>query len=70
MNSSKYGPLIGSDEYKEQVRTIYTQFIESGFPIEMLGRHLLMFVFDETYSRSAICMAERLIREEMKKREE
>lgn len=66
---SKMGPAYGSDEYKQQIETIYAQFVSTAFPIEMLGRFLLLFIFDETYSRPAICEAEKKIRNYMKEQE-
>lgn len=57
---STLGPKVGSKKYKDQVITISTALQD--LPEHLLGTGLLLYVFDETYARGAICEAEKMLR--------
>lgn len=61
-NSSQ--PEWGTERYKRQVDTIYTQFTTSSLEQEHLSSFLMMFIMDKSYNRAAICEAEKKILKE------
>ena len=60
------GPAFGTDEYKQQVEQIVQAL--SSVPMEPgeLSGFLMLYILDESFSRAAICEAEKLIKRRWK----
>jgi len=56
------GPRVGTSEYKEQVVTIVTALGQVPMEPQELPMFLMMYITDRTYSRAAICQAEKEIK--------
>jgi hypothetical protein len=54
------GPEHGTQAYRDQVETISTAL--KYVPHEMLGDALMLYVLDTSFSRAAICEAEKVLR--------
>ena len=63
----KMGPEYGTQEYKNQVETI-KKFLQETKDIKEseIQQILMMFILDTSYSRAAICQAEKEFKKEMK----
>lgn len=59
------GPTWGTPECKEQVETITTAL--QSVPLNLLPTALMMYILDTSYSRPAICEAEKILRKRFEK---
>lgn len=57
-------PEYGSQEYKNQVETIFKIISTTDCIIDELPRFLLPFIMDMEYHRAAICEAEKRLKRE------
>ena len=54
------GPAYGTEKYKQQVVTITTALRD--VPLVLLPQALMLYITDTSYSRAAICEAEKILK--------
>lgn len=59
------GPEYGTEKYKSQVDTIVCGLGSVPMYKDELSSFLMMYILDESFSRAAICEAEKIIRRKL-----